>query len=258
MSYLQANPFVTNIVPLFNVTSAASGPVAATDFTVPIQNLQSLLDYNTQTLSINNINPYDTFTNAITINGDLSILGQLSINGTPLGPTSTGTNSFTGTSFTISTGTTGLFMIDTQNTALGSNTNAFQFYANNIPSFRIDSNGNSFFNTITAQTNNAQRNNSVEIFSEQIFQKSDQRNVSNISVLSNALNRIKQIEGFQYSTMGSYSFGIIAQQISSILPPAVDIGTWSIDYSKLFPLIIQSIKELSAQVNTLSTIVALR
>jgi hypothetical protein len=239
MSY-QNNPFVTNIVPLFNVTSSAAGSTT-NNFAESISNLETLLDYNSQTLVINTINPYDRFLNTIIMNGDINIQGQLSVYGIPIGPDSGGSNFNAGTHYNISTGTTGLYMIDTQDINLGTNNlNAFQFVANNIPSLIINSNGNTTVNTLTSQ---------------QIFQKSDENFLFNTRTIPNSMSTLNEIHGLQFSTVGSYSFGITAQQLNTVIPKAVDSDTWSIDYSKIIPLMVESIKELSVNLNDYSTII---
>ena len=238
MSY-QNNPFVTNLVPLFNVANSASGSITS-ELAESIRNLEGLLDYTTQKLVINDITPYNTFLNTVNVIGDFNIQGQLRIFDIPIGPDSAGSNFNTGTQYNVSTGTTGLFMIDTQNTNLGlDNSNAFQFFANNIPSLIINSNGNTTVNTLTSQ---------------QIFQKSDENYLFNTSIIQSSLSTINEINGLQFSTIGSYSFGITAQELNTVIPNAVDSNSWSIDYSKIMPFMIQSIKELSANFNEFSTI----
>jgi hypothetical protein len=193
MSY-QNNPFVTNIVPLFNVTNSAAGSTT-NNFAESISNLETLLDYNSQTLVINTINPYDRFLNTIIMNGDINIQGQLSVYGIPIGPDSGGSNFNTGTHYNISTGTTVLYMIDTQDINLGTNnSNAFQFFANNIPSLIINSNGNTTVNTITSQ---------------QIFQKSDENYLFNTRTIPNSMSTLNEINGLQFSYHSLFLFEIL-------------------------------------------------
>ena len=99
---------------------------------------------------------------------------------------------------------------------------------------------------------------------------SDDRLKTNKVNISNALNKVGQLNGFTYtpnSTAQDLGFsnqkqaGVSAQEVEAVLPEAVqladavnaDHGTdyKTVQYSKLVPLLIESIKELKARIETL-------
>ena len=134
MSYQALNPYVTNIVPLYNVTSQASGP---SPVTTGLSNVQSLLNYTTKSLSINTINSY-TAGNNLKLSNNTDINGNLTVNSFFIGPDSTGISLNTCKRFIISTPTTTVSV----NTKVGNNfVPNFNIYVNNINALSINSEG---------------------------------------------------------------------------------------------------------------------
>lgn len=94
---------------------------------------------------------------------------------------------------------------------------------------------------------------------------SDDRLKTNLGNISNALSKVKQLNGFYYEaneTAQSLGYepirevGVSAQQVLAILPeitaPApIDNQYLTVHYERLVPLLIEAIKELSAQVDKL-------
>jgi hypothetical protein len=93
---------------------------------------------------------------------------------------------------------------------------------------------------------------------------SDERLKEDISTVENALDKVKQIRGVEFTrtTNGKRSAGVIAQEVEKVLPQAISekalplqTGTDTIyktvDYDALNALLIESIKELSARVEEL-------
>jgi len=224
MSGLSANPFITNIVPLFNVSSSPSGATNVIDYSSQIIGFQSMLDYTNYVVATDIIQG-QTGTQVI-INSDLLIEGQLTINSFPIGPDSLGSNFTSGTAFVVKT-----------NNILNPNV---QFIVNNCNAFVIDENANSIFSgTITCQN---------------IVQVSDKRLKSNVSSLSNSLSTLTELHAVQYTMNGKDSrLGFIAQDVHQVLPTIVNTSNpyWSIDYTQIIPLLVESIKELSAEVKLL-------
>ena len=84
---------------------------------------------------------------------------------------------------------------------------------------------------------------------------SDEKLKTDINVIDNALNKIKQINGvtFNYKRNEKPSGGVIAQELEKIIPSAV--GTQqslngsekykTVDYNAVIGLLIESVKELS-------------
>jgi multidrug efflux pump subunit AcrA (membrane-fusion protein) len=94
------------------------------------------------------------------------------------------------------------------------------------------------------------------------YYSSDRRLKDNITVLTESLNNIEQIDGIRYQwnknatnkQAGEYDVGLIAQQVKEVLPEAVKLrknGYYAIDYHKIIPLLVQSIKELKKENNKL-------
>ena len=164
----------------------------------------------------------------VIINSDLAIVGNLTINNIPIGPDSLGSNFTSGTSFTVQTSNL-------------LNTNV-KFIVNTCNAFSIDENANSVFSgTITCQN---------------VTQVSDKRLKSNIISLSNCLSTLVELNAVHYTLNGKENtplLGFIAQDIHKVLPTIVNTSTpyWSIDYTQLIPLLVESVKELAAEVKLL-------
>ena len=93
------------------------------------------------------------------------------------------------------------------------------------------------------------------------FNSSDERLKENIKQIENGLEKINKISGYEFDwnedlqkARKGHDVGILAHEIEEILPEAVtrrDNGYLAVDYEKIIPLLIQSVKELSAKVTEL-------
>lgn len=94
------------------------------------------------------------------------------------------------------------------------------------------------------------------------YSASDQRLKTDIAKISNALDKVLQLDGinFKWNELSdktdktSNQVGILAQQVQAVLPEAVkekSNGYLGVDYEKLVPLLIESIKELKAEIDEL-------
>ena len=91
------------------------------------------------------------------------------------------------------------------------------------------------------------------------FWSSDERLKDNITPIDDALAKVVSISGNTFdwnekSNKEGHDVGLIAQEIQEVLPEAVierDNGYLAVDYHKVIPLLVQSIKELSARIETL-------
>ena len=97
--------------------------------------------------------------------------------------------------------------------------------------------------------------------SDNITAFSDKRLKEEIRPIDNALDKVQQISGKTYSrndlidTNRRYA-GVIAQEIEAVLPEAVTEtlrGTKTVDYNGTVALLIESIKELKAEVDELKS-----
>ena len=92
---------------------------------------------------------------------------------------------------------------------------------------------------------------------------SDARIKSNIEVIPNALDKVKQLSGYTYTRTdiedkSEKHTGVIAQEVLKVLPEAVHLGsteedTMSVAYGNMVGLLIEAIKELNDKVNSLET-----
>lgn len=91
---------------------------------------------------------------------------------------------------------------------------------------------------------------------------SDARFKKNIVTIENSLNKIMQLRGVRYEMMAAEypsknfseekQIGLLAQEVEAVVPEVVstgDDGYKSVDYAKLVPLLIESIKDLKQKLN---------
>ena len=85
---------------------------------------------------------------------------------------------------------------------------------------------------------------------------------TNIETIDNALDKVSQISGVKYNwnelaegkDKDKREAGVIAQEIKEVLPEAVierDNGYLAVQYERLVPLLIEAIKELKEEVQSL-------
>ena len=91
---------------------------------------------------------------------------------------------------------------------------------------------------------------------------SDQRLKDQVVKIDTALDKVENISGYQFTwnkliddyRTGTVDYGVIAQELETILPHAVDInnrGYKTVNYNSLIPLLIEAVKELSGKVKEL-------
>lgn len=101
------------------------------------------------------------------------------------------------------------------------------------------------------------------------YYTSDQKFKENLQIIENPITLINQINGYYFDWKDSYlekhrgedgyfirknDVGVIAQEIEVILPQVVATrvdGTKAVRYEKIIPLLIESIKELSKEIDQL-------
>ena len=93
-------------------------------------------------------------------------------------------------------------------------------------------------------------------FNDNVTAFSDERLKNNIKTLTDGLDKVEKLRGVTYTRDEKESIGVIAQEVEKILPEIVltaddEMGTKSVDYSRLTAVLIEAVKELSARVKEL-------
>lgn len=94
------------------------------------------------------------------------------------------------------------------------------------------------------------------------FASSDERLKDNLKPISDPLEKISNISGYEFdwndkqNLYSGHDVGVVAQEIEQVIPEIVterDDGYKAVKYEKLVPLLIESIKELTAKVEELES-----
>jgi hypothetical protein len=94
------------------------------------------------------------------------------------------------------------------------------------------------------------------------FYSSDERLKTNKQIISNPLEKLNQINGYEFDWIPKsgihenegHDIGVIAQEIEKILPDIVttrDNGYKAVKYEKIVALLIEAVKDLQTQINEL-------
>jgi len=132
--------------------------------------------------------------------------------------------------------------------------------------------GNSMGNSVVVQSafntileDNAVISGSLDVTGDiTAYSTSDERLKTNVTPILDSLNKIGEIQGYEYDwienehhTNTGHDIGVIAQEIEKIAPEAVttrDNGYKAVKYEKLIPILIQAIKELNDKVKQLEDV----
>ena len=95
-------------------------------------------------------------------------------------------------------------------------------------------------------------------FNNNVTAFSDERLKDNIETLEDSLDKVEQLRGVTYTRDDRENIGVIAQEVEKILPEIVktaddEMGTKSVDYSRITAVLIEAVKELSAKVKELES-----
>ena len=115
--------------------------------------------------------------------------------------------------------------------------------------------GNDGGSTITALTIDMSAAGAAT-FNDNVTAYSDERLKDNIKTIENGLDKVEQLRGVTYTRDERENIGVIAQEVEKILPEIVltaddEMGTKSVDYSRLTAVLIEAVKDLSARVKEL-------
>jgi hypothetical protein len=280
MSQIAANPYLLNIIPLFNIADPTNGMGTNGTLDATVSNLTTMVNTTNHTIAVNGIQQYNG--TGIVMTGEVDIVGGLAVNGIPIGGNAAGSNFITGTSVVISTGTNGInvystitggpaiefitsgysaFELDSLGRALykgdgvSSNINRFWVSSSILHADRaaISLGGSSAMSTIfDVWQGDAYFDKSIyvnnDVHCTTLYQVSDKRLKSNIRSLSGALSTICELKGVQYDMHGKPSIGFVAQEVAAVVPEAVTTmsnGLMAVNYSHIVPLLVEAIKELA-------------
>ena len=95
-------------------------------------------------------------------------------------------------------------------------------------------------------------------FNNNVTAFSDARLKDNIETLKDGLDKVEQLRGVTYTRDDREEIGVIAQEVEKILPEIVltaddEMGTKSVDYSRITAVLIEAVKDLSARVKELES-----
>jgi hypothetical protein len=260
MSYMSSNPYILNIVPLFNVASSVEGGTTAQDITASLGQFSNYFNFNDNILYTDGIQPF-TDGGTITITGTVNVDGTLEVNGVPIGAdTTTGTNSLVGSNIVIESSSGIMTFFSTGNvkyTPISTGTTNFQISSSILRADRaaIGTNGTSALSTIfDVWSGDAYFDQNVgvrgDITCQTLYQVSDERLKSNTRWMGGgALSTLMELRGVRYDMGGNAHIGFLAQEVDKVVPEAVskqNPGAWMIDYSTFIPLIVEAIKELAS------------
>jgi hypothetical protein len=114
--------------------------------------------------------------------------------------------------------------------------------------------------TVGFDTNNAAA--WLTLWCRSVTEVSDARAKTNVEPLSGALAKVGRLRGVSYEWKGDAEparhVGLIAQEVQQVVPEAVSVNERGagITYSALIPVLVEAIKELKAEVDTLREDVA--
>ena len=92
------------------------------------------------------------------------------------------------------------------------------------------------------------------------YASSDKKLKSNLILISNPLDRIRKIGGYEFDwndnqdTYSGHDVGVVAQEIQEVLPEVIskrEDGYLAVKYEKIVPLLIEGIKEQQKQIESL-------
>ena len=140
MSQLGVNPYLLNIIPLFNIADPTNGQGTSGNLDATVSNLTSMINTTNHTIAVNGIQQYNG--TGIIIAGEVDIVGDLSVNGIPIGADVAGSNFITGTTIIMSTGTTGINLYSSTTTV---GEPVIQFITGGYSAFELDGLGRALY-----------------------------------------------------------------------------------------------------------------
>ena len=94
------------------------------------------------------------------------------------------------------------------------------------------------------------------IYAGAFIYSSDESLKANVTLLNNALEKVKQLEGvsFNWKNTGRADIGLIAQDVEKVIPEIVhtnEEGLKSVEYGNLVAILIEAVKEQQEEIDSL-------
>jgi len=224
---------VLNIVELQNVVTSASGLTPVSYLSNQVANIQQMVDYDRKQINVNAISNFNT--SPIQVYSALNLCNvSFSYNG-DIFAGSNAPSTTTGVS-ELGTSTTGYL-------SLGFSTGTgLAFVQGPVSTFIIGAESNATFSgTVTA---------AGFVTASDSRLKRNTRPITDYETILSAVDAVR----FQWSASGQADVGVIAQSLLPVLPEAVledTDGYYKVEYAKLIPVLIQSVKALQERVSVL-------
>ena len=168
-------------------------------------------------------------TDSLTVDENVVITGNLNVSGT-LTDGGSGTQTVARTSISAGTGIS-------YNNSTGVITCTIDSPAE-VGLGNLSNNGNNLSGAFTATGN--------------ITAFSDERLKENVQTIEGALDKVSQMRGVMYDKDGERGTGVIAQEMQQVMPEVVQEGEYlSVAYGNIVGVLIESIKELKAEIEEL-------
>lgn len=288
--YMGTSNYILNIVDLNNTITNSSGLSATSGLQTAVSQLQQMVDYNKKQINVNFISNYDTnpiqvlsplnLSNVnLYQNGNLFVGGSSGSGATTLSSGSTAliinnTSSPTSVAFNFLAANSSIMTLNQQGTLSlpygaasnrylecmdSSGSTQWNYVSNLTQGFEASLNvlGNNTFSFQQNSVENASIDPYGNMTAQNFFSVSDQRYKKNISTITNAGTLLKQIRGVEFDWIrdGSHDIGVIAQEVYKVMPEAIvssiGSGMLTVAYTKIIPLLIESIKDLQERVEVL-------
>jgi hypothetical protein len=236
------SPYIVNLIELQNTINNASGLTTTSALSNAIADIQKMVDFQKKQVNTNFLASYDSNSISVLSNMNFTSNATLTIDGTSV--TADG-----GTSATfLSTGATSLILAATSSPAIS-------FSVQNRSTLTFGQNGTAFFfSTVTCFGN---------IFASNFLNLSDSNLKYNIQTLDTAFTDsvLTHLNGvrFQWKANDRDDIGFIAQTTREVLPEAVEETPQglTVAYSKIVPVLVESVKHLRQRVEDLEKEIAL-
>jgi hypothetical protein len=240
------NPFLVNIVPLQGIATGIAGSADVAqipNIQANLANLQSMVNYETKTISVDTIKSYTTGQNIQVLNNlNLANNAALYSNGS-LADSTTGMTG--GLSFATATSITGTTSTITFTNA---GQNVLQILSTGTPPAGNLSTGVSVSGYLYVSQSG---------YAQNWYQTSDRNQKTNIVPFSTCLSDILKLEPCMFNWInqegGQKDLGFIAQDVKAVWPILTEEtnGNLSLAYSRFVPLLLEGLRELNARVSTL-------